>query len=222
MNREKRTKQELLKRYVIFICSLFFCALGVAITKKGELGVSPISSVGNILSIRFDFLTLGNWLILWNCTLVVGEILVLRKDFQIYQLLQVPLSFVFGYFTDCAMRLVSGIEMKNYPMRVLMVLIGTVVIAFGVFLAVLADVIMNAGEAFVKALSDKTKQPFPKVKTIFDISCVSATILMSLMFFSFKIVGTREGTLIAACCTGPIVAVYNRILKKPVKKLLKL
>ena len=61
------TKKELLKRYIVFIAGLFVCAVGVAITKHGELGVSPVSSVANILCIKFDFLSLGNWLIIWNC-----------------------------------------------------------------------------------------------------------------------------------------------------------
>lgn len=34
------SKKEIIKRYVLFIISLFFAALGVAITKRGELGVS--------------------------------------------------------------------------------------------------------------------------------------------------------------------------------------
>ena len=38
------SKKEKVKRYVLFIISLFFSALGVAITKHGALGVSPISS----------------------------------------------------------------------------------------------------------------------------------------------------------------------------------
>lgn len=41
--------KELAKRYALFIISLFISALGVAITKKGELGVSPISSVANVV-----------------------------------------------------------------------------------------------------------------------------------------------------------------------------
>lgn len=39
------SKNEIIKRYVLFVISLFFAALGVAFTKRGELGVSPISSV---------------------------------------------------------------------------------------------------------------------------------------------------------------------------------
>ena len=46
----KMSKKETAKRYVLFIISLFFSALGVAFTKHGELGVSPISSVANVMS----------------------------------------------------------------------------------------------------------------------------------------------------------------------------
>ena len=72
--------KELVKRYALFIISLFISALGVAITKKGELGVSPISSVANVMSLEFTGLSLGNWLIIWNCVLILGQIVVLRKN----------------------------------------------------------------------------------------------------------------------------------------------
>lgn len=72
-------KKDLFKRYTLFIISLFFSALGVALTKHGELGVSPISSVANIMSLRFSFFSLGTWLILWNCILILGQILLLGK-----------------------------------------------------------------------------------------------------------------------------------------------
>ena len=45
------TFKETSKRYILFIIGLFFSALGVAFTKHGGLGVSPISSVPNIMSI---------------------------------------------------------------------------------------------------------------------------------------------------------------------------
>ena len=94
--KEKAIKSPLLidtiQRYLLFIIGLFFSALGVAITKKGELGVSPISSVANVMSIRLPQLSLGYWLIIWNCVLILGQILLLRRKFQWIQLLQVPLA----------------------------------------------------------------------------------------------------------------------------------
>ena len=50
------SKKELCKRYLLFIVSLFFSGLGVAIARHGALGVPPISSVANVLSYRFSFL----------------------------------------------------------------------------------------------------------------------------------------------------------------------
>lgn len=78
----KMSAGELARRYALFIISLFISAFGVAITKSGELGVSPISSVANVMSIKFDFLSMGSWLIIWNCVLIVGQIALLRKNFQ--------------------------------------------------------------------------------------------------------------------------------------------
>ncbi len=89
----KMSKSELMKRYILLVIGLFFSALGVAITKHGDLGVSPISSVANVVAEKFSFLTLGNWLIDWNWVLIVGQIIILRKRFNLVQLLRIPLSF---------------------------------------------------------------------------------------------------------------------------------
>ncbi|MDE5780128.1 MAG: YitT family protein, partial [Lachnospiraceae bacterium] len=59
------SKTEIAKRYILFVISLFFAAIGVAFTKHGELGVSPISSVANVMSCKFSLLSLGTWLIIW-------------------------------------------------------------------------------------------------------------------------------------------------------------
>ena len=63
-------KKEYIKRYVLFVISLYFTALGVAFTKQGELGVSPTSSVANVMSYQVPEITLGTWLIIWNCFLI--------------------------------------------------------------------------------------------------------------------------------------------------------
>ena len=213
-------KKEFTRRYILFIFSLFFAAMGVAVTKHGELGVSPISSVANIISYKFTFLSLGMWLIIWNCVLILGQILILRKDFKLIQLLQIPLSFVFGYFTDFGMWCVSFIPANSYIIRLILVICGIIILGFGISLSVIANVIMNSGEAFVKAVSDKSKQNFSNVKIGFDVLCVILSIILSLLFFSGNIVGTREGTIISAFLTGIVVKFFTRILDKPFTTIL--
>lgn len=215
------SRTELVKRYILFVISLFFAAVGVAFTKHGELGVSPVSSVANIMSYKFSALSLGSWLIIWNCVLIVGQIFILRKNFQKIQLLQVPLSFVFGWFTDLGMWIVSFIAVNSYPMRLFMVFTGIVILGFGISLSVIANVIMNAGEAFVKAVSDTIRVEFGNVKIAFDVMCVLFSLILSLIFFDFKIVGTREGTILSALLTGMVVKFFSSRLRTPLSAVLK-
>lgn len=221
IDNHKMSKRELAKRYILFIISLFVVALGVAVTKKAELGVPPTSSVSNVLSLKFTSLSLGNWLFIWNLILIAGQILILRKNFQLIQLLQIPLSFLFGYFTDFGMWLVSFIEVDAYILRILLVILGTVILAWGVSLAVIANVVMNSAEAFIKAISDMTGKQFGNLKIAFDCICVVLTILLSLIFFDFTIKGTREGTIIAAIFTGMIVKFFQSKFGDKIEKLLR-
>lgn len=214
------SKSEIAKRYILFIISLFFSALGVACSKHGELGISPISSVSNVLSVRFPALSLGTWLMIWNCVMIAGQIILLRKNFQLIQLLQIPLSVLFGWFTDLGLWMVSFIPADSYPMRLAMVLIGIVVLGFGISLAVAANVIMNSGEAFVKAVADITHKEFGNVKIAFDIFCVLLSLVLSLIFFDFTVVGMREGTVIAAVFTGMAVKFFCKRLDKPLNRIL--
>ncbi len=215
------SKKELVKRYILCIISLFISALGVAFTKHGELGVSPISSVSNVLSLKFPSLSLGTWLIIWNCILITGQVILLRKNFKLIQLLQVPLSFLFGWFTDISMLIVSPIPVNSYVMRIVMVLAGIVIMGFGISLSVIADVIMNSGEAFVKAISDISEKPFGNIKIFFDVSCVLIAVVLSLMFFDFRLVGTREGTVISALLTGFVVKFFTKLCREPFEKIIR-
>jgi len=214
-------RKELVKRYSLFIISLWFSALGVAITKCGSLGVSCISSVPNVLSLRFTALTIGGWTFVWNTLLVICQILLLRKNFQKIQLLQIPLSFLFGWFTDLAMLLAVRIPVNSYPMQLFMVVLGVAILAFGITLGVIANVVLNAGEGIVKALADVSGKEFGFVKVRFDVVCVILSLVISLATFGGKIIGVREGTLIAAFLNGTMVKWYSRRLKEPLDRVLR-
>ena len=214
------SKKELIKRYILFVFCLFFCGVGVAFTKHAELGVSPISSVFNVISIKYDFISFGSWLIVSNCVLLLGQIILLRKNFKPIQFLQIPLSILFGYFTDLGLSVICHIPNENYFVRLLLVAAGIIFIGFGITLGIIADVILNSGEAFVKALAEVTKKEFSTVKIIFDVSWVLFSIILSLIFFDGKILGTREGTIISAVFVGVTVKIFRPLLTNPLNKIL--
>lgn len=114
----------------------------------------------------------------------------------------------------------SFIPANTYPIRLVMVLIGVVILGFGVSLSVIANVIMNSGEAFVKAAADMLGKEFGNVKIAFDVFCVSISLVLSLIFFDFTIVEAREGTIISALLTGVVVKFFTGKLKEPINGFL--
>ena len=94
--------QNKIKRYLLFFVGLFVNALGVSLITKASLGTSPISSIPYVMSLNFPF-TLGNFTIFFSIFLIVLQILILRKNFKIENILQIPVSIAFGYFIDLTM-----------------------------------------------------------------------------------------------------------------------
>lgn len=198
------SKKEIFKRYLLFVIGLFFSGLGVAFSKHGGIGVTPISSIPNIMNLRFPAISMGTLLLIWNCILVIGQILILRKKFKLINLLQVPLSILFGFFTDFGLMIIDKIPVSPYSWRLICVFMGILLLGIGIAIQVVADVIMNSGEAFVKSVSDTIHKEFGNVKVVFDVCNVTIAIILSLIFFG-TIKGTREGTVIAALTLGFVV-----------------
>ena len=207
---QKSDKISFFKRLVLLIFGLFLSSLGVALLKKAALGVSPISSAANIVSIAVPNLSLGTWLIIWNCVLILGQLLILRRDFRVVELLQLPLSVLFGLFTDLSMNILDFVEPGSYIECFVLVVLGTATMALGISLTVIADVIMNSGEALVKAVSDKTGKAFGSMKIAFDACCVALAVALSFILCG-EILEVREGTLVAALLTGVFVNLFGRL-----------
>ena len=215
------SKKETIKRYIIFTIGMFFTAFGVAISKHSNLGVSTISSFPSVVSYKFDFISFGVWSMIWNLILVALQMVILRKNFHPIQFWQIPVSFIFGYFIDLGARMISPISSNTYITQIILVIAGMIVLAFGVSLTFIADVVMNPGEGIVKAVADAYHMNLGTAKTLVDIICVASSIVLSLVFFDMKLLGVREGTLIAAFFTGFVVRFFDNILLKPLNKYFK-
>ncbi len=194
-------------RYFLFLFALFVMSMGVAIVTLALLGTSPINSVPYVLSM-FTGLTLGQWTIIFNLLLVVAELPFLTRaqmktDKGIF-FMQLPICLFFGLFIDLSMNLFSWLVPRYYLTQLLSMFIGSVVVAIGIALEVKANIGMASGEYFVRAFSRRFRLDFGYTKLGFDISCVLLAATLSLVFMS-SINGIREGTLIAALITGPII-----------------
>lgn len=116
-----------LKRYILFLIGLFVNALGVSLVTKASLGTSPISSIPYVLSLNFPF-TLGNFTIVFSILLIILQILILRKNFKLENILQIPVSIAFGYFIDLTMYMLFWINPQNYFVKMIALLAGCLVL----------------------------------------------------------------------------------------------
>ena len=201
---------EKLKRYIVFLIGLFINSLGVSLITKADLGTSPISSIPYVLSLNFP-LTLGQFTIAFSLLLILIQLVILRRNFKAEHLLQIPISILFGYFIDLTMVILFFVDPQTYLSSVIHLLIGCVILGFGVYTEVLADVAMLPGESFVRAVSSTWKTEFGSTKVAFDVSLTVIAAVLSLIF-SHRLDGVREGTIIAALLVGFIARLFGRRL----------
>ena len=201
---------ETLKRYLIFLVGLFVNSLGVSLITKANLGTSPISSIPYVLSLNFPF-TLGNFTIFFSIFLIVLQLIILRKNFKLEHILQIPVSIIFGYFIDLTMILFSWVNPEAYIMKIVYLLIGCLILGVGVYMEVLADVVMLSGESFVRAIVLTWKTNFGTTKICFDVSMSVIAVVLSFVFAG-RLAGVREGTVIAALLVGFIARLIGKKL----------
>ena len=189
---------------------LFVNSLGVSLITKANLGTSPISSIPYVLSLNFPF-TLGNFTIFFSIFLIVLQLIILRKNFKLEHILQIPVSIIFGYFIDLTMILFSWVNPEAYIMKIVYLLIGCLILGVGVYMEVLADVVMLPGESFVRAIVLTWKTNFGTTKICFDVSMSVIAAVLSFVFAG-RLAGVREGTVIAALLVGFIARLIGKKL----------
>nr|WP_320134093.1 DUF6198 family protein [uncultured Holophaga sp.] len=190
----------LFKRYLLLVAGLFFMGLGVALITKSRLGTSPISSVPYVLSMFLPF-TIGQFTIGLSILFILLQVLILRRDFLLLDFAQIMVGPVFGLFIDLGMRFFGAVAPGGYGARISVLLAGCLLLGFGIFLQVAAQVIINPGEGVVRALSRKLGIKFGSVKIYFDSLLVLIAAAISLVAFR-GIRGLREGTVISALLVG--------------------
>jgi uncharacterized membrane protein YczE len=194
-----------------YCLGLFFLAVGVTFSIKSNLGISPVNSIGYVLSLVLG-INQGKVITGVFILYVLLQVL-LRKSFKPAYLLQIVFSTVFGYFVSFSNSILSFPSASNYPLQLVYLAISIVLVAVGVTLYLGADLMPMPAEGVMLAITDLTGISFHKVKMMFDTSVVIVSVIISLLFLG-RIAGVREGTLLSAVLIGKLVGVFNSILAK--------
>ncbi len=200
-----------IERLILSIFGLFLMSLGISFTIHSTLGITPVSCPPYVLSHYFTQWTLGQLTVGMHITMVIAQVIILRKDFPKSQYSQILVGFLFGFLIDGSMWLTQSVTAPNYAIQLLYVILGSLLVAIGIIFEVTPKLLYIAGDGLMITIAKVLKQPFGKVKIGFDITLVSFSIIAGLLLLN-KVVGIREGTAISAVLVGFIIGKLNPII----------
>ena len=205
-----RRSSNIVVRCIIYFFGLLIMTLGVAVSVKSDLGVSPVSSIPYTMTCVWG-IEMGKATIFFHAALVLVQVILLRRKFQLKNLLQIPVGVLFGYMTTFSNHLMTFLpDPGNIYIRLGMVVISTVLVAIGLFFYVPADIIPLAGEGVMLAISKVSDKAFSTVKIAFDVTMVVISLITCLILIhSLGSVGI--GTVIAAVMVGMVLKLITKL-----------
>lgn len=200
-------------RWVLTILAVILNALGVAFITRAALGTVPATSIPNVLAIVYDRFTIGGYLFVLSIIQILLQIILLKNDFHMFQLLQIVPSLVLSYFVDFFMNFLKNLPVSHYPLQLVWLLVGTLILSFSIALEVKVDLIYLPLDGMNKAIAEKTGKSFDLIKTITDCTMV-AIALVIILAIRHGLYGVREGTIISALIAGYIVKWFSKLLDR--------
>lgn len=204
-------------RVLLYMLGLFLLAVGVAFSINSNLGVSPVNSLPYVIS-QISGAAMSTCVIIVFCSYILLQVLVLRKEFNPINLLQIVFSTAFGYFVDFAKWIVGDFALPTYAGQLVMLAISIVFIAVGVILYLDVELVPMPMEGLSLALAKKLNIPFHNMKVIIDCVVVAVGIALSFLFLH-RLDGIREGTVITAIVTGKLMALLKKKITPMVQRV---
>lgn len=206
-------------RILFWIIGQFTIASGIVFSVKSDLGVSAGSAVPYVLS-QVSEITLGTCVTAFFCVLVLLQIILLRKDFEWRNLIQVFGAAIFGVFTDAATYVFGGFTADTYAVKLLFLFLGIILQAIGIAIYIDTHIMLMPAEGIIAAVHQKLLKntDIGTVKVVVDCFWLLLAVVLSLVFLH-RITGIREGTLILALCVGKTMGIIHNITQKPLEHL---
>ena len=202
-------------QHLWLIISMYFMTLGVALCVRSNLGSGVISSIPMSFTLAGEAglapgWTIGGYTNIMNVILVAAQILILRRRFDMVQLFQLVIGFVFGFLLDVNMMVTSYLPYTSIWSQIAAQFAGATVLGVAVAMEIRCGSVTMPGEGIQVAISRVTGRPFPTVKICVDTALVILAVISGFCFFGrwpWTVVG--PGTLFAMFYVGYVVRLIN-------------
>lgn len=196
-------------RIAIYICGIFLLALGGVLAIKSNLGASPVSSLPLSIS-KVTSISLGRAAAILFIIYVGIQILILRRDFKIVQLLQIIFAILFGQIMNFFNAIIN-INVDSFYIRIVICILSFFITAFGVTFTITANIVPVAPDGLAQVISKKAKIYF---------DCVVVALSVGILLINNKgLDGLGIGTVLSALLVGRIVAYINKNLKHKIENI---
>jgi len=209
-----------IRRVALCLLGNFVLAFGVAMAVKADLGITPVNSIAFVLSKIFP-IDHGLLTGVIYAGYVLIQLAILRREFRLYNLLQAGVGLLFGWFVFICNHILVFQTPEFYPVRLLFLLAGVIIIGLGIMLYLRANLLPQPAEGLILAIEKKTGWKLHNIKVAFDSSVVVTAAAISLIAIK-RIIGIREGTLIAMLGIGKCMGFFTKHLGAKIDALFRL
>ena len=155
------------------------------------------------------------------CSYVLFQLIILGKEFRLYSFLQMGVAILFGGFVSLTNRIFSFPAPEAYWIRFLLMLASIVVLALGILLYLRANLMPQPADGLLLAVQKKTGWKLQNSKIILDFFITAVALTVSLIAAG-RIIGLREGTLLAMLGVGKTMGLISGWLGPKIDALFKL
>lgn len=201
-----------------YVAAIILLSLAVAILSAADFGISMIVAPAYLLSLKTGVLTFGQAEYVIQAGLFVVLCIILRK-FRFVYLFSFVTCLIYGFVLDL-WRMIPFFNPSITPpgsmdlwLRAIMFVSGVILTSFSVALFFKTYLYPQVYDFFVKAVSSRYGIKLSVLKTIVDLSCLTASVIMTFAFFG-RIEGIGWGTLVMAVINGTIIGFFSKILDK--------
>lgn len=198
------------KRICIYVVGLVILGCGIDLNTKTQLGVSPIISVAYNVA-YLTHIPLGVMTFLYYVLFVFIQWLLLGKDFDYFQFLQIPASLVTSVFIQFFDNIIP--VANSYPTRILLLILAIIITAIGASLTVGMKIVPNPADGLADVIGQKLDKGFGFGKNVFDCTSLIISLVIGLVFTG-GILGIGIGSLISMILTGRVIALFEGTISK--------
>ena len=203
---------------IAYFAAIVLLSLAVAILSSADFGISMIVAPAYLLSLKAGFLSFGQAEYVVQAIVFILLCIVLKR-FRFVYFFSFGTCLIYGFVLDLWRKIpflnptATPPGSMNLPLRIAMFVIGMILTSFSVALFFKTYLFPQVYDFFVKAVSCKYGIKLSRLKTIVDLSCLTASVIMTFAFYG-EIRGIGWGTLIMALLNGTVIGYFSKLLDK--------